>query len=464
MPFPQNDMPSSSNSSKEIKRTSRNDAYATLGATQHPRILQTYGGAYHDPKLERMLGKIMCKLAAASQNFDRDYHVTTLDSESVNAFAMPGGYIYITRGMLALANDSAEVAAILAHEIAHIIANHGVLRLQKKAELRLANRNSQDLSSHPGVRHQNTIEDKQQLAQFSRNQELQADSIAIEMLNSAGYDPFASPRFLRSLEAYSAFRSVPGTMNASLDFLATHPTTPRRIHLAIKKAREIRTQNAKITGRDNFLDSIDGMIFGGNFREGYVRENRFIHPQLGVTFSVPAHFIITSSSNVFSASSPDKIAVRFDAVPLSANMSASDYLKSGWILGLDESSVHPITIQKLPGARARAANEQWQFDVVVIVFKNHIFRFFTAAPHHSQNFETVAKTIIQSFHLLSPSQLNRLKPLKIRIVRVKQGESVASLAQKMQNTTHKERLFRVLNALSSTQTLHVGERVKIISE
>ncbi|WP_455474011.1 M48 family metalloprotease [Bartonella sp. B30(2025)] len=457
-------MLSSLNAPEQIKNANRNNAYATLSATQHPRILQIYGGAYHNPKLENLLANIMHKLTIASQNSHQTYHITTLDSESVNAFALPGGYIYVTRGMLVLANDSSEIAAVLAHEIAHIVANHGILRLQKKAELRLANLNSKNVLSHSETQGQNTIKNKQQLAQFSRNQELQADSIAIEMLNRAGYDPFASPRFLQSLAAYSTFSNTPGTTNTSLDFLATHPTTPERIRLAMKKAREVYTPNTGITDRNNFLNAIDGMIFGGNFHAGYIRDNQFIHPQLGITFSIPNNFVITNSTSAFLASNQDKVAIRFDAVPLPLNISASDYLKSGWIIGLDESSVHPIMIQGLSGAHARAFNEQWQFDVAVILFNNHAFRFLIAAPHHFQNLETIAKAITQSFHPLSSLQLKQLKPLKIRVVRVKPGDSITSLANKMHNTIHKEKLFRILNAFSPTTTLHPGKRVKIISE
>ncbi|AFR26811.1 hypothetical protein RM11_1113 [Bartonella quintana RM-11] len=459
-----NKMLSSWDFSTKIKSTSKNDIYATLSVRQHLRILQIHGGAYYDPKLERMLANIVRKLTVGSQNSHQSYSITILNSQNVNAFALPNGSIYITRGMLALANDSSEVAAILSHEIAHITANHGILRLQKEAELKMTERMSQNLFSHAGKKLQKTIEDKQQLAQFSRNQELQADSIALEMLNQAGFDPFASPRFLQSLEAYSIFRNISGTTSNSLDFLATHPTTPQRIQLAIEKARKISATNIGNTDRDSFLKSIDGMIFGGNFYTGFVRENQFIHPQLRVTFSVPNNFTIENSMHTVWASGPSKIAIRFDAVPLPANMSASDYLKSGWIAGLDESSVHPITLQDLPAARARATNEQWQFDVAVILFNNHIFRFLTAAPHHSQNFEAVAKRTVQSFHSLSTSQLNKLKPLRIRVVRVKKGENVVSLANKMQNTPHKEKFFRILNGLSPTQTLHTGTAVKIITQ
>ncbi|AQX22143.1 Putative Zn-dependent protease [Bartonella sp. 11B] len=451
-----------------IKTThsNNNDVYATLGATQHPRILKTYGQEYNNPKLERMLAKIIGKLVAVSHNPNQTYHVTILNSAHVNAFALPGGYIYVTRGMLALANDSSEVAAVLAHEIAHITANHGILRLQKKVELKYTNNTSSHVELSSDMKLHNTVKTEQTLAQFSKNQELEADAIGIEMLHHAGYDAFAFPRFLQSMEAYKAFRNISGTTNDSLDFLSHHPTTPQRIRLAINKAYKISASDPKTknTDRDTFLKSLDNMIFGDNPEKGYIRENKFVHPKWGVTFSVPTNFTINNSSPAVIASGPDKIAIRFDAIPFPTNISASDYLKSGWVSGLDETSVQPIIIQGLPAAHAHATNKQWQFDIVVIPIKNRVFRFLTAAPHHSKNFEAIAKNTTESFHTLSPQELRKLPPLKIHIVRVEQKDTILSLSDKMQDTPHKEKLFRVINGLSPTQTLLESSYVKIISE
>ncbi|CAK02426.1 M48 family metalloprotease [Bartonella tribocorum] len=479
----QNDRLSSS-SSETTKHTNNHNIYVTLSALQHPRILQMYGGVYHNAKLERFLAKIIRKLTIASHHLHQSYFITILNSESVNAFALPNGSIYITRGMLALANDSSEVAAILAHEMAHIRANHGILRLQKEAQLKMANHMSPHLLSSMNKKLHPPLKNKQQLAQFSRNQELEADSLALEMLQQAGYDSFALPRFLQTMEAYSHLQNISGTQNAPLDFLTSHPTTPQRIRLAIEKARKISKDNHKIIDRDSFFTSIDGMTFGGSFDTGFLRGNQFIHPQWRIAFSVPNNFTIEHSAQTVWASGPDKIAIRFDVVPHPAGISVSDYLKSGWIIGLDSSSIRPLTIQGLPnqeftrpgfthqgylgqsllGAQARATHEQWQFDVVVILFNNYIFRFLTAAPYNSPNFAEIAQKTVQSFHPLSTSQLKKLKPLKIRVVRVKQGENIANLANKMQHTPDKEKLFRILNALSPTQALSAGTKVKIITE
>ncbi|MGB5841873.1 MAG: cell division protease CdlP, partial [Brucella anthropi] len=222
-----------------VDNVTRNDRLAQLGAQQHPRILATSGGEYKDQRLERMVAKIVGKLTTVTDKPDQTYRITSLDSRNINAFALPGGYLYVTRGLLALANDSSEVAAVIAHEMGHVIANHGILRQEKEAETAIAGRVASEVLHNESASREEELRGKLRLAQFSRNQELQADAIGIKMIGEAGYDPFASARFLQSMEAYQGFRSVSGATDASLDFLASHPATPQRIQLALGHARRI---------------------------------------------------------------------------------------------------------------------------------------------------------------------------------------------------------------------------------
>lgn len=447
-----------------VDKVSRGDSLAQLGASQHPRILQTYGGEYNDVKLERMVAKIVGRLTAASDNPDQTYRITILNSPNVNAFALPGGYVYVTRGLLALANDSSEVAAVLAHEMAHVTANHGILRQQKEAEVALTNQVVTEILEDQSAERETAIRGKLRLAQFSRNQELQADQIGIKMLGRAGYDPFASPRFLQTMEAYTSFRNVSGATDATLDFLASHPSTPQRIQLATAEARKVGAPGVGMTDRDDFLNGIDGMIFGDTADEGYIRGNQFIHPKLGITFSVPKGFVIDNSSSAVIASGAGDIAIRFDAVALPHGMSAVDYIQSGWVSGLDTSTIAPLTINGLNAARARAANDRWQFDVVVIILKDRVFRFLTAAPKGTTEFNTIAQATISTFKTLSTREISALKPLHIRVITVRANDSITSLSERMEGTDAKEKLLRIINALPPTQTLSAGERIKIISE
>jgi len=437
---------------------------AQLGALQHPRILATYGGEYYDTDLERMVARIVGKLTAVSENPDQTYRITILDSPNINAFALPGGYVYVTRGLLALANDSAEIAAVIAHEMAHVTANHGILRQQKEAEFALANQVVTEVLRDSTIKKDSLIRRKLSLAQFSRNQELQADEIGISMIAEAGYDAFASPRFLQAMEAYARFRHVSGATNARLDFLATHPATPRRIQLAIAQARKVGAPVVGAIDRDSFLKGINGMIFGDNAAEGYIRGHNFIHSQLGIMFSVPAGFTMDNSATAVIASGPGDLAIRFDSVPVSQATLPVQYIKSGWVSGLDAISVRPLVINGLPAASARAENDKWQFDIIVIVVKNRAYRFLTAAPRNAKNLVAVSQETANSFRTLSAREKASLKPLRIRVVSVKPGETVFTLAERMQGTTNKVELFRIINGLTPSATLSAGNWVKIIAE
>lgn len=444
----------------------KNDATAHIGAAQHPRILAIYGGEYHDRKLELMVAKIVGRLAAVSQNPNQTYQITILNSPNVNAFALPGGYVYVTRGLLALANDSAEVAAVIAHEMAHVTSNHGILRLQKEQEVELSQKVASNvLSTNESKAQEAALKGQLRLAQFSRNQEIQADGIGISMLGLAGYDTFASPRFLQSMEAYTSFRNVSGAMDASLDFLASHPSTPRRIQLAIAAARKVSAPGVGSTDRDAFLDGISGMTYGDVADEGYVRDSYFVHTKLGIVFSVPRGFSIDNSSEAVIASGPGDMAIRFDVVPLPKGMNAVDYIRSGWVAGLIPESVRKIKkINGMRAARASAVNDRWKFDVVVIISNNQVYRFLTAAPHASTRLTEVSEATVSSFRKLTASQIRAIKPLRIYIVTVKPGETVASLATYMHGTGDREKLFRIINALQPNDVVPPGQRVKIIAE
>src|SRR4051794_2197541 len=272
-----------------VDNVAANNKLAELAKAQHPRILATYGGEYSDPKLERMVAKVVGNLTVVSANPTQTYRITILNSPNVNAFALPGGYLYVTRGLLALANDSAELAAVIAHEMGHVTANHGLQRQKMEAEEALATRVASDLLAGSQAK-ETAIRGKLRLAQFSRNQELEADAIGIKSSGSAGYDPFAAARFLQSMQAYSDLRSVTGAADPSLDFLATHPSTPQRVDLAMRHARQFGTPGIGDRDRDAFLAGIDGMLFGDTPEEGFVRGTTFLHPRLGVSFSVPTGF------------------------------------------------------------------------------------------------------------------------------------------------------------------------------
>jgi predicted Zn-dependent protease len=447
-----------------VDSVTKNDKLAELAKGQHPRILATYGGEYSDPKLERMVAKVVGNLTLVSSNPSQTYRITILNSPNVNAFALPGGYLYVTRGLLALANDSAELAAVIAHEMGHVTANHGLQRQKLEAEEALATKVVSDVLGESPTAKAALIRGKLRLAQFSRNQELEADAIGIKSSGSAGYDPFAAARFLQSMSAYSDLRSVTGASDATLDFLASHPNAPQRIDLALRHARQFGAPGIGTRDRDAFLAGVDGMLFGDTPEEGYVRGTTFLHPRLGVSFSVPAGFVIDNSAAAVTATGPGDIAVRFDGVAVDPGTALADYVKSGWVAGLETTSVLPETINGNEAAIARAEAGGWRFDITVIRAGGQVYRLLTAAPQQSQQLDEVAQYVGSSFKVLSASEKAALKPLRIKVVTVQPGQTIATLASAMSGVDKKLDLFRVLNEVAPGGNVVVGQKVKIITD
>ncbi len=453
-----------SNRPVTVDTVTANNKLAELAKAQHPRILATYGGEYSDPKLERMVAKVVGSLTTVSANPTQSYRITILNSPNVNAFALPGGYLYVTRGLLALANDSAELAAVIAHEMGHVTANHGLQRQQKEAEEVLATKVVSDVLGDSPTAKAALIRGKLRMAQFSRNQELAADAIGIKSVGEAGYDPYAAARFLQSMSAYTDFRSISGATDASLDFLATHPNTPQRIELAQRLAREFGPPGVGTVDRNSFLAGIDGLLYGDTPDEGYVRGNTFQHPKLGISFSVPDGFIIDNSAAAVTATGPGDMAVRFDGVSIDKNRPLPDYIRSGWVAGLDDASVQETTIDGNEAATAKARADGWQFDIAVIRANGQVYRLLTAAPIASTSLDAVARAVSGSFHVLSAAEKAALKPLHIRVVTVQPGQTVGSLSAMMTGVDRKLDLFLVLNAMSPGASVSAGDKVKIVTD
>ncbi len=454
-----------SDNPQTVEQVQKNDPRAQMGAREHPRIVASYGGEYHDDKTERLVARIAGALTAVSENPQQSYRITILNSPAINAFALPGGYLYVTRGLLALANDASEVAAVLSHEMGHVTANHGIERQRREEAEVIASRVVAEVLSSDLAGKQALARGKLRLAAFSRQQELQADVIGVRMLGEAGYDPYASPRFLDSMAAYARFTSADPDSDQSLDFLSSHPNTPQRIELAKRHARAFG-QEGQVgdKGRDWFLNGIDGLLYGDSPQEGYVRGNTFLHGTLGIRFDVPDGFQIDNKVEAVLATGPGEMAIRFDGVADPKQTSLANYLTSGWVAGLVPETVRETEINGLPAATARATADKWDFDVTVIRVGQQIFRFLTAVPKGSAQLDSVANVLRTSFRKMTPSEIAALKPLRVRVVTTKPGDTVASLAARMMGTDRKIELFRVLNAMSATSVIQPGERVKIIAE
>ncbi len=448
-----------------IAENVRSGRLARLGASQHPRILASYGGEYSNVKLERMVAGVVGKLVTVSDNPTEVYQISILDSPVVNAFALPGGYLYISRGLLALASDSAELAAVIAHEMGHVTANHGVLRQKKEQEAELAERIVSEAITDKDAGRRALARGRIELAQFSRNQELEADAIGIAAIGEVGYDPYAAAAFQEQMAAFTKYRNAAGSNDQGFDFLSTHPSTPQRINLAIGHARKFGPIGTGIRDRESYLSGIDGMLFGDNADEGYVRGQRYSHANLGITFEFPDGFSIENKPEaVLGARSTDGAAVRFDGDDVAPNQNLTEYLTSGWVEGLDVSTVQSDTVNGLPAARAKAYAGRWDFDIVVIRANGAVYRILTALPSGSDDLDAVAAQIRSSFRTLNASETQNLKPLKVRIIRASERDTVAQMAARMPDVADAAALFKALNGLRDGDTLVAGQRYKIVTQ
>jgi len=439
------------------------DPQEKIGEREHPVVVAKYGGAYDNAAAERMIAVIVGKLVAASDDPSRVYKITILNSPKVNAFALPGGFLYVTRGLLALADDSSELAAVIAHEMAHVSANHAIIRREKLNSAQIGEQVVSEVLDNSAAGKIALAANQIRLSRFSQDQELQADTIGIRMIGRAGYDPYAAARFLETMARYRTFIAGNNASANEDNFASSHPSTPKRIELAKRHGRFFGAPGIGDRAKDRYLEGIDGMLFGDTAEEGFVRGRVFAHSGLKIRFEAPEGFRIENQARAVLVSGPNDIATRFDATVLTKRTSLTDYLKSGWITGLVEETIKEETLNGLRTAQATALGEGWRFKVRVIRHDNQLFRFITAAPQTNTNLEAVSRQITASFRRLSNREAAKLKPLQIKIITVGRRDSVSSVSRRMEGSNKPEELFRLLNGLTPTDKLTPGQKIKIVA-
>jgi predicted Zn-dependent protease len=429
---------------------------AALGASENPRIIATYGGIYSDRAAEIMLAHIVGRLLTAYGQPNTQYTVTILDTADVNAFALPGGYIYVTRGMLELANDTGEIAAVLAHEIAHVVLHHARLRANKAEADQMVDKVMTGVLG--ASQSQEELRSRMSMAAFSQQQELQADQTGIEYASKAGYDPLAAARFLALMGRFAKF-SV-GDASQADDFLSSHPSTPDRIQRATALAQNLPAGEHDHKG---YLAAIDGMSFGASSQQGAIIGQRYIQPALKFTFTVPDGYKLQTTQGAVVGVAGDSEAVRFDSAEVPQSMSLTDYLKSGWIAGLDTASVKEATINGMDTASGIARTDQWSFRVSVLRFQGQVVRFIFAARNDSARFGQGAAATLASFRSTRPSDLAQIRTVAIKVITARPGDTAASLALRMASMSRGIDLFYVLNDLLPGDPVTPGNTYKIVT-
>lgn len=438
-----------------------------IGLREHPKILAQFGGVYDDPRAAGYVAAIGSRLAMASESPSLGFTFTLLDSPIVNAFALPGGYVYITRGLMALAGDEGELAGVLGHEIGHVVARHS------------AQRQSQAMLAQLGVGLLGVVGGREStqlagtvagfyLRGYSRDQELEADMLGVRYLRRSGYDVGAMASFLERMRANSRLEAQIAERSANevdqFDITATHPRTADRVQRAISlsggSSKGRRLKNA-------YLDQIDGMIFGDGPEQGYSLGQRFAHPKLRFEFSVPDGFKLQNRPNRIAATSKrDKAAIIFTAVPKSYRGRMTGYMRDVWARGASLNGLEAIRINGLEAATGwvRARDSSTEFRLVAIRFTaQQIFRFvFVTAPTAMQRLSKPFRRTTYSFRRLSPAQAKALRPKKLRIISVASSDSVEGFSARMDVDRFQQERFVTLNGLGGAQRLVLRRRVKLI--
>jgi predicted Zn-dependent protease len=442
-----------------------------VGAESHREIVNQSGGIYDNPKLTNYVNRITKKIAAASELPADNFQVFILNSPEVNAFALPGGYVYVTRGLIAIANTEAELAGVIGHEIGHVTARHA------------ANRTNAEAISGIGAMLIGAVTGSQQIAQiaqvgtqglvasYSRGQEDEADMLGVRYLAKSGYNPYAQSDFLRSLRIYTDYEKAQSFDDQSSmpSFFSTHPDTGSRV----KKAREYAEQTqikAGIVGRDTHLAAVKGVMWGDDPTQGIVQGQTYVHPDLKIAFTAPPSYRIINKPEAVYVQGADGVLIKFDADAQASGQSPEDYLRYEFAKDAPITAIQPVSMNGLKGVTALTVinTNNGSKDARLFAFQitpREYYRFLMTAPHQvfAQK-ETDFRNIVQSLHTISPEQSSQIKPYYISVKSINPSDTMQSIANNIPDFNNKISLLRVVNGLDIQDNFPSSGYIKLISK
>ncbi len=447
----------------------------TEGAKANQEFLAEYGGAYagNQASYVRQVGqKIAFQSGIASS--PSDFTISLLNSPVNNAFAIPGGYVYVTRQLMGLMNNEAELAFVLGHEVGHVAAGHSRQRESQANKTGLLGALGQVIAgvvlgdSALGQLGQQIIGTGAQAAilGYSRNQEYQADDLGILYLQKAGYDPLASSTVLASLAAQTDLDArVTGNARTLPEWASTHPDPAARV----QRARELAQSRGGAGGtlnRDAFLGAVDALLYDDDPAQGVVRGGRFLHPQLRFRFDAPRGYTLANGADAVSVSGQNGQAQLKAGGKVSASQ-LDEYIGrvfAGVGGSLRPGAIRRTTINGVPAAysSATAQTQQGNVDVGVVAYSlNGQAYHFLTLTQAGQGFGPFS-SMVESFAPLSASEAAQIKARVIDVVTVRAGDTASSLAGRMAYDDFQLERFLVLNGMGGRDALQAGQKVKIV--
>ena len=462
-----------SDGSAQNRTRSISQSTAAQAAQQHPALVQEFGGEETGARgaYVRNVGSRVTSQTNITGGANA-FRVTKLNSPVMNAFAVPGGYLYITRQLLGLMNDEAELASVLGHEAGHVTARHSQERQRT------------GILSQLGAILVGVVTGSGQLAQiagqagqvwalsYSRNQELEADALGVRYMTAAGYDPNAAASMLASLGAWSDLEAQFQGRNADQrsvpSWARTHPLSADRVRRSTAAAQQTGRAGQGMRNRDQYLATINGMIFDDDPAQGVIEGREFLHPDLRIAFTILQGFQMQNGARAVTIAGSSGQA-QFSTGPFRGDLRTYVGQVFQALAGQQQQIQIPApqttTINGIPAAYAstRVQSQQGVVDVSVVAYQfdaNTAYHFatITRAGTGLGAFEPM----IGSLRRLTPQQAAAIRPRIIQIHTVRAGDTVASLAGRMAYTTYQQERFRTLNALPANAVLRPGDRVKLV--
>jgi predicted Zn-dependent protease len=443
---------------------------------QHAEILQELGGAESGQRAA-YVANVGRRVAAYSgvANAGQAFHFTTLNSAVENAFAVPGGYVYITRELMTLMDNEAELAFALGHEVGHIAANHHRARqaaTQRNSILGVLGAIAGSVlgGGVGGLLSQVT----QQAAQaytlgFSRDQEYQADVLGNRYIVSAGYDPVGGPGILAALGRATALEArIQGRDNRQTpEWASTHPLSENRVQRAAAQARASGRLGTGIRNRDQFLAQLEGVFVGDDPAQGIIEGRTFTHPDLRMQFAVPVGYLMQNGTRAVTVKGSAGQA-QFRQAP--GNASLEQVI--GWAVEqtagrtpVQMSPAQRTVINGMPAAysigRARTSSGYVDLSVMAYEWDARTKYFFVMLTRGGAGIGPFSQ-MVQSLRRISPQEAAAIRPRVIDVVTVRPGETIQTLASRMAYRDFQLERFVSLNGFNPGTPLVPGQKVKLV--
>ena len=416
------------------------------------RQIRASGSVVEDPQINEYISEIGYRVASHINDSERKFTFFVIDDPSINAFALPGGYIYLTRGLIYLCENEAQLAGVIAHEIGHITARHTAKRYTQNFSVGL-------LANILGAVNKNFLLNdlintsaSLYLLSFSRSQEYEADQLAVRYMIRAGFDPREMGNFLRLMERYAKLqKKIMRITKRPSELLQTHPNSSKRVNEVINKSNEKIPFNP-IIGTEIFLKKIDGIVFGDKPDEGFFVKNSFIHKKLDFSFNFDKNFYFTNFPNYILGISEKETKIVFD-LKKSTEMTDKKYL-SKWaktspkkIRNYKEEEINGFMITSGVIQKNKTITK-----IMTLKNPNFIYRFVLISnPEEFKILESSFDDIVYSFRKVSDSsELINIKPPKIKILKNSNNPGFIESLKKEANlqTKFSNDFFDVINNLN----------------